>query len=170
MSNDLNMKIYLTNLGAYNSGKLLGKWVDLPSYDIQAEIDEVVAMGDPEYDGDEWFITDYDAPFDIDEYADVYKLNELAEEFENLEDYDISKVLFLKDTLGYALEYALENFEDVIFYPDMSMKEVAEDEVENGLFGDVPEKLEPYIDYEAIAYSLESEGYYSTKEGVFYSR
>ena len=43
---------------------------------------------------------------------------------------------------------------DVTIYELDSMRELAEQFIEEGLFGDIPENLAPYIDYDAIARDL----------------
>lgn len=43
---------------------------------------------------------------------------------------------------------------DVDIYPVATMRELAEQFVEEGLFGDIPERLQFYIDYDAIARDL----------------
>jgi antirestriction protein len=44
---------------------------------------------------------------------------------------------------------------DVQFYDVSSMRELAEQFVEEGLFGDIPDRLRFYLDYDAIARDLE---------------
>ena len=43
---------------------------------------------------------------------------------------------------------------DITLYELSSMKELAEQFVEDGLFGDIPERLQVYLDYDAIARDL----------------
>lgn len=44
---------------------------------------------------------------------------------------------------------------DVQLYEVSSMRELAEQFVDEGLFGDIPERLQSYLDYDAIARDLE---------------
>ena len=46
---------------------------------------------------------------------------------------------------------------DIDLYEDMSLRDLAEHFVGEGLFGDIPERLAFYIDYEAIARDLSAE-------------
>lgn len=48
---------------------------------------------------------------------------------------------------------------DVTIYHVFSLRELAEQFVEEGLFGDIPERLQNYIDYDAIARDLHHDGY-----------
>jgi len=62
------IRVYLTNLGAYNRGKLMGKWIDLPmdEDELQEEIDSILEPMDEEY-----FITDFETDIEglkIDEF------------------------------------------------------------------------------------------------------
>jgi Antirestriction protein (ArdA) len=50
----------------------------------------------------------------------------------------------------------------------MTLRDVAEELVEEGHYGEIPEKLQYFIDYDAIAQSLDNEGYAETKKGVFF--
>jgi len=163
----MEIKIFLTNLSAYSRGNLLGKWVTLPA-NINKEIAEVMAMGEP---GDEeWFITDFDAPFHIDEYADLNKLNDIAEELQGLDETETSKITFLMNTLGHTFDQALLIYEDVYYYPGMNLDEVAEELVDSGHYGEIPTTVQDFIDYKAIAYSLSTEGYYELRDGVYFYR
>lgn len=51
---------------------------------------------------------------------------------------------------------------DVDFYPDLSLKDLAVQFVDEGLFGEVPKSLEFYIDHDAIARDLAAD-YTETK-------
>lgn len=81
----MEIKIWVSSLGAYNSGVLTGQWTKLPVDDIKKEIIDKIEGSI----GDEFFITDYEAPFKIYKYANIYDVNKLAqalEEFETIED------------------------------------------------------------------------------------
>ncbi|AMQ66663.1 anti-restriction protein [Bacillus phage Mgbh1] len=68
------IKIALTNLRKYNEGVLVYEWLTLPceKEEIEAAMKRI-GIGE-QYE--EWFVSDYEAPFHIEEYADVYRLNE----------------------------------------------------------------------------------------------
>lgn len=66
------MKIWLCNLGKYNEGTLVGKWVDLPVDDFKPILDEIGI--NKEYE--EYFIADYECDFyKVHEYDNIYFLN-----------------------------------------------------------------------------------------------
>lgn len=115
------MKIALTNLGKYNEGELIYKWVELPATEeeLQAAFEAIGVSDEPDENGnyyEEFFITDYECAFyRIGEYDNLEELNEIAETLEALEDYekDIVKAL-LND--GYDLKEALDAKDDCIIW------------------------------------------------------
>ena len=71
--------------------------------------------------------------------------------------------------MGCHIDQVLESFEDVVFYEDFSLKDVAEELVDEGCFGELSEVALRYFDYEALARDLELGGeYYAEPAGVFY--
>lgn len=83
----MNIKVFVSNLAKYNAGELNGQWTTLPVDDVNKDILDKLDLGGDSKHGyhHDWFISDYEAPFKIDEYDDLYALNELAEA---LESYD----------------------------------------------------------------------------------
>lgn len=164
------LKIALTNLGKYNEGELIYKWLDLPA--TQEEIDkalEAIGIDGEEYE--EYFITDYETDIEglkVGEYANLETLNELAERYENLNVYEQEAVAAVIEAEGYDLEEALDIVEDgrYCFYKGQDLEGVAYDLVEEGCFGDITDDLKKYIDYSAIARDLGFDGYSETKYGV----
>ena len=56
------MNIYLTNLGKYNEGELVGEWVQLPISDEELqEVFKRIGIDGKEYE--EYFIADYECDF-----------------------------------------------------------------------------------------------------------
>lgn len=160
----MEIKIYLTNLAEYNAGTLVGKWLELPLSDEELEKEMREVLGDDE----EYFITDYEAPFNIDEYENLSGLNEFAESVMDLEGNDQESLVFLISDMGFSKEEALEKYQDVVFYPGMTVEDVASELVEEGIFGDLNETIKSYIDYEKLARDLQIDGYYETPKGTFW--
>ncbi len=101
------MKIYITDLEAYNSGHLIGDWVELPlrPHELYAEIRSILIKGKrackSSHHHEEIFITDFECSYkDIGEYDDVFKLNETAEQMEELDEDTISKIEALEEAHG----------------------------------------------------------------------
>jgi hypothetical protein len=90
----MEVNIYVANLGAYNRGYLVGEWISLPCYDLQERLDKILngkeAVETRDFDfmiDEEWAVHDYECKFQISEYSNVFKLNEIAERIESLEKY-----------------------------------------------------------------------------------
>ena len=62
--------------------------------------------------------------------------------------YDQKKVFYLIDSIGYDREGALENHEDVTYYPNMTLEDVAGELVDEGVFGEMTDTIKGYLDYE----------------------
>ena len=160
------MKIFITNLGMYNEGYLVGKWVKLPVSDDK--LDEVLkAIGINEY-YEEFFISDFENERIIglsevvSEYSSVQALNKLAQRLEELSDDEADK-------LGAVLEYeACRSVSDVLELLDELdnfdlLTDVTDDEelgyyyAEEYCSIDIPENIQPYFDYEAYGRDIRLE-------------
>ena len=156
------MNIYLTNLGKYNEGELVGEWVQLPiSNEELQEVFERIGIDGKEYE--EYFITDYECDFyEIGEYENIDTLNEIAEKIDNLDEEQEQVVKVLMSECGYDLDGAIEKAEsgDYRFYTDCdNMTDVAYVVVEEcGYLDNVPENISRYFDYESFGRDLGIEG------------
>lgn len=160
------IKIFLTNVGKYAEGELVGTWVNLPVDDnFESAKKEIGINGQYE----EWFITDYEAPFEIGEYDDIYELNELAETVQNMDENEQEVLDCLSRENGYDAKEAIEIIEngDYTIYQDcVDMGEVAFQYLnEIGMIDELPEWAQDYFDYDQYGVSLETGGafYYSKK-------
>jgi hypothetical protein len=163
------LRIYLTNLGKYNEGQLIGEWVELPCTDEELEaVKERIGISDePDENGnyyEEWFITDYESDIqgvEVNEYDDLDELNEFAEELDNL-DIDQQQAIkaFLED--GSTFDEALDGVQDgnyIIYSNCDDMEDVAmEYAEETGLLESIPENLRCYFDYKAFGRDMNLEG------------
>ena len=141
------LKIYLTNLGKYNEGLLVGEWVELPCTcsDLEAVMERIGISDEPDENGnfyEEYFITDYETDISglkVGEYDNLEKLNELAETLDSLDDYD-KEIVEAIISEGYTLDEALEKKEDCMVYFDCNdMEDVAmEYAEETGLLDSIP--------------------------------
>ncbi len=100
-------KIYITDLEAYNSGHLIGDWIELPlrPHELYAEVRSILIKGKRTcksiHHHEEIFITDFECDYkDIGEYDDVFKLNELAEQMEELDEDTQDKLKALEEAHG----------------------------------------------------------------------
>lgn len=109
------IKIALTNLGLYNEGELTYKWVTLPI--SEEEIQEVKSeIGVDGVNYEEMFISDFEAPFHINEYDSISKLNEVAETLANTCEVNLE---------GEYLDDILSDIKS--FAADLDMYEIVED-------------------------------------------
>jgi len=165
------MKIYLTDLQAYNEGFLVGKWLELPltPFELSQALSEVLTEGEAisgTENHEEYFITDYEADIIINEYENIYELNELAEAMEALSEYDMLTLKLLTYE-GYnereVLLKGLDSYDVEIhdYSSDTSFTDVYEmlayDLVQEGLYGDIPSNWEHYIDYAAIGRNISAD-------------
>lgn len=151
--------IYLTNLKAYNEGCLLGVYLHFP-FD-QSDLDEAyeaICVGNEfidrfGYPYEEYFITDYDAPFSVEEYDSP---KSLAEKYDRLEEYmnypdDVVRIIANHEGEAPTIYEIYEGSTD-----EEKLGYVL---VNDGLII-VPEHLRIYIDYETIGrdYTLNTNG------------
>lgn len=154
----MEFKVYVTNLGKYNEGEIVGEWINLPA--TEEELEEVLnRIGINE----EYFITDYENEFNyiVNEYDNLDELNDIAYKLDNLTDYE-------KEILKAGLE--LWNFEEVFNNLDdfILMEDVNTDYdlgyywiEESGCYNlDNLGNLRNYINYEAFGRDIrfESDG------------
>ena len=151
--------VFITNLGKYNEGELVGEWVALPCHDLDAVYERIGI--DEEYE--ETFITDFqtDFNFSVGEYESIEDLNEYAEE---LEATDADLVAAYLESQGGTLREALDNAPDCTWYPGYTLLDVA-CEIVNECY-DLPEIAERCFDYAAFARDLSFDGYCETSGGV----
>jgi len=153
-------RIYIADLAEYNNGNLVGKWIDLPSDDIMAEVRSALSAGN-----EEWAITDYELPFSVGEYEDIYAINSKIEALESLDETEMKKLAYL-DYMGEDFYTAIELISDVELYENMTFEDLAYELVDEGCYGDIPANLVNYLDYSKIARDLEYD-YYSFGGDLF---
>lgn len=178
------IKLYVANLAAYNSGRLVGKWLDLEDYssvddfmyDVKVQVlgQALNEDGEPEYEygvsDEEWAIHDYEAAFKISEYEDVETIAAMIE-FCALDEHDQKKAAYLFDNGHYSkLQDCIDNVDRVQFYEGMSLADLAYDFFEDGIFGNPKEMgtLANYIDFDKLGRDLGYDGYDACEEGVYY--
>lgn len=162
------LNIFITNLGKYNEGELVGEWVKLPVSEEEFEaVFERIGINE-EYE--EHFITDYETDITglkVGEYDSIEDLNELAETLEDLDEYE-REIVEAMISEGYNLEEALEKKDDCMIYNDCNdMEDVAREYAEEtGLLDSIPENIRNYFDFEAFGFDMSFEGHFVfTKKG-----
>lgn len=163
------LRIFLTNLGKYNEGELIGEWLELPCTDEELEaVKKRIGISDePNENGnyyEEWFITDYESDIqgiEVGEYDNLDELNELAETLDDLDEYE-REIVETMISEGYSLEDAIDKKEDcMVYYNCEDMADVAEEYAEEtGLLNSIPENLRSYFDFEAFGRDMSFEGHF----------
>ena len=163
------ISVFLNTWGNYNeNGADNGFWVELPC-DLDEVLDRLAEATREDREEMEVFINDTDINInglEVGEYDDIEELNDLAEELEALDNYDLEKVEAILEAHGGNLRDALDNIDNYTFYQGMSLEDVAYEIVEECY--DLPEIAQRYFDYEAFARDLGFDGYTETSNGVIY--
>ena len=151
------INIFLTNLGKYNEGELVGKWVELPvSNEKLQEVLQEIGINE------EYFITDYEIDIkgiEISEYANLDDLNKIAKTLDNLDNSELDQVKTLLEGKYITLEDIEKNNLDLDDYRFLYLDETEYNKdialgYELAEIEGLNEKLEElgvssYFDYEA---------------------
>ena len=161
---DYPFAAFITNLGKYNEGELVGEWVKFPTTaEEMKEVFKRIGIGQKDDFGnsyEEWFITDYDCYVDglydkLGEYENLDELNYLASKLDEMSESEYAQFqagMEMGDHCGSLQEIInlTENLDCYEVYPhiedydDLGRYYIEELEVMQ-----VPEHLQNYIDYEA---------------------
>lgn len=162
---DYPFAAFITNLGKYNEGELVGEWVKFPT--TAEELKEVfkrIGIGQKDDFGqpyEEWFITDYDCYVDglyskLGEYENLDELNYLASKLDEMDQSDYAKFQAAMEIGDYtsSLQEIInltENLDCYDIYPDIhDYDDLGRYYIEELDVMQVPEHLQNYIDYEAF--------------------
>ena len=161
------ISVFLNTWANYNeNGADGGFWVNLPC-DLEETLEKLASSTGEEVDEMEVFINDFETEInglEISENSNISELNDLAEQLEALDDYDIEKLEAILEADGGSLENALDNMDDYTYYANMSLEDVAYEIVEECY--DLPDFALQYFDYAAFARDLGYDGYTETANGV----
>ena len=161
---DYPFAAFITNLGKYNEGDLVGEWVKFPTTaEEMKEVFRRIGIGQKDDFGqpyEEWFITDYDCYVDglydkLGEYENLDELNYLASKLDEMSQSEYAQFqagMELGDHCGSLLEIInlTENLDCYEIYPDIEdYDDLGRYYIEELDVMQVPEHLKNYIDYEA---------------------
>ena len=165
------LNIYLTNLGKYNEGELVGEWVELPVSDEELEaVKSRIGINDYY---EEMFITDYESDVDgltVGEYDDIDELNALAEAIED--NPEAAAALIYNGY--YSAEEIADHIDDVVripSYSSMSDEECVGYYYAEDLGGleNADEFLKQYFDYKRYGREIMLSGkFYKAQDGTIY--
>ncbi len=158
------IRIYVADLAAYNSGKLHGAWIDasLDVDEMQAALAKMLDAS-PEGFAEEWAIHDYEGfeGLGICEYEGLESVHEKAQ---FIESHGKLGALVADHWCG-DLEEAARALEENYAGEHTSLVDYAQDLTEET--GDVPQHLANYIDYERMGRDMELGGDVYTLETGF---
>ena len=175
---DYPFAAFITNLGKYNEGALVGEWVKFPTTAEELKkVFERIGIGSKDEFGqtyEEWFITDYDCYVDglydlLGEYANLDELNYLASKLDDMsqDEYErFQAAMEIGDHTGSIQELInlTENLDCYDVYPDIhDHDDLGRYYIEELDAMQVPEHLRNYIDYEAYGrdIALEESGQFT---------
>ena len=175
---DYPFAVFITNLGKYNEGALVGEWVKFPTTAEELKkVFERIGIGAKDDLGqtyEEWFITDYDCYVDglydlLGEYANLDELNYLASKLDDMsqDEYErFQAAMEIGDHTGSIQELInlTENLDCYDIYPDIhDHDDLGRYYIEELDAMQVPEHLRNYIDYEAYGrdIALEESGQFT---------
>lgn len=182
---------YITNLGAYNAGMLIGEWIDFPIsdeelkdvllrigvYETDDEKDSLAKTFSDEYLSEEYFITDYDydseLPFSpskfFGEYSSIDSINELADYIDGLTKNDLSLIQAYFEAFNEPNDVEefiniCENINRFYLINAFDDEELGHYFVDEGLFCEsIPSDLENYLDYNAIGRDMSYDGTFTSQ-------
>ena len=105
--------IYLTNLGKYNEGELVGQWLNVPCSNDEFK-KALLNIGVDGVQYEEYFITDFEYLNGLSEYSNIQEVNEIAKkELEKM----TNSLKDLKELIFIANEKTNGGYEHTIKYP-----------------------------------------------------
>ena len=161
---DYPFAAFITNLGKYNEGELVGEWVRFPTTaEEMKKVFERIGIGQKDDFGnpyEEWFISDYDCYvgnlYDkLGEYESLDELNYLAAKLDDMDRYEYNQFLAAMEMGDHCrnLQEIINLTENLDCYEVYSHIEDYDDlgryYIEELDAMQVPEHLKNYIDYEA---------------------
>lgn len=165
---DCPFEVFITNLGKYNEGNLVGEWVKFPT--TEEELKKVferigIEPGAPdEYGGhyEEWFITDYDCyvpghteAAQLGEYENLNELNYLASKLMELDDCELDRLeaaMEVADETGSVKDIInlIDNPEKYEVYPGIENDEdLGRYYADEMVYIHLTDEVRDYFDYEA---------------------
>ena len=161
---DYPFAAFITNLGKYNEGELVGEWVKFPTSaeEIRTVLDSIGIGQEDDFGNpyEEWFITDYDCYVDglydkLGEYENLDELNYLAVKLDDMTQGEYAQfqaAMEVGDHCGSLQEIInlTENLDCYDVYPDIhDHDDLGRYYIEELDAMQVPEYLRNYIDYES---------------------
>ena len=171
------LKLFITDLHAYNNGFLVGEWITLPlsGKELYMAISNILSEGEylcqSNITHEEIFITDYEwmgqSLFNVGEYDSPWDVNDDLGKLSELSSYQQKAVAFLMgEHITYDLDDAIQRSDDVIIHENQSLEDVAYELMQECYEVDkLPPIIANNIDYKGIARELDYDGTYWEIDG-----
>ena len=160
-----DMQIYVVNLGKYTEGEETGAWFNVPVN--MEELKETLGLNE-EYE--EYAIHDYDLPFEISEYESIEEINRRCRMLDEVPEEMLGDLKDIQGAFFTSFDEMMEHLGDIVYYggcedmTDLAMYMIRD----CNMWGEIPEKVLNYIDYEAVGRDLEIGGFYLiASRGIF---
>ncbi|HOH54463.1 MAG TPA: antirestriction protein ArdA [Fervidobacterium sp.] len=158
-------EIYVTDLAAYNDGKMHGAWMDAAQdvEDIEEEIKEMLKES-PMENAEEWEIHDSEGFGNVD--IQRMSLDEVTRLAKGIKEYGEAFTTFYEYTGD--IDTAEKEFQDA-YEGEYDSEEDFAYEFMNDVY-EIPEFIAPYVDYEKLARDLMISDFWSesTEKGRVY--
>ena len=159
--------IFLCNLGRFNEswGGHCGEWVKLPV--PKEKLDATLKRIGIGRRYEEYFIPCFETSFanlEINEFSNIYELNELAQRIAELDSWDTEKLAAVVEVecphTTTALLEILDQFDEFDFLAEVDDEEALGQYYAElcGTFDALPDSLHNYIDYGAFGRDIHLEG------------
>lgn len=172
------MRVYITDLEAYNNGHLVGKWIQLPmDSDLLSEsIEDILNDGrracNHSHHHEEYFITDFECEYmDIEEYSPINKYNDIAKDMQDIDEDGVKAIqIMMKNGVVNHIYEAIENLDNIHCTGERMMEDVAITFIEEtGALKNMPANLQYYFDYESFGRDMEINGsFFEDDKGVLW--
>jgi len=133
-TNNIQFRVYVANIEKYNSGELIGGWLDLPATNNQIKtfLKNKVCLNRPCEDA--YAIHDFESEFSFGEYENIYDLNLLAIKLEQMSETE--KTL----AAAYCSANGLKDTTSILNIVEQT-NEISYVELDAGTWGSREEKL-----------------------------
>ena len=184
----MKLNLYVTNLGKYVEGNLVGEWLELPC--DENEINRVLKNININESYEEYFITDYEINeelegiLEVNEYSDIFEINK---KLNYINKKDINTNLLGAYMRNFNVEFykSIDCYEDKVYFTlensNLDLNENIAYSYIKSLYGDIesmPKELlimyfdrdkyieDNYMEFEEFEYLTEDEIYKSMNEYI----
>lgn len=167
-ADSVDFKAFITNLGKYNDGELIGEWVNFPI--DEDEFNKILDKIGIDDQNEEWFVTDYDCDIDAYNFLGEYpSLDDLNEFGKLVEDNAFKAILDASGNFNTAKD--IYERRAYTFFPDEDdWTEFAQHYIDEtgGVESLDEDSIEEYFDYEALGRDLSFDDYDGQSAGEYW--